>query len=488
MNLFFCYGFDNQMTGNALNNLLDGRAGNDWLDGGAGNDTLIGGLGDDTFVVDSTGDQIVENAGEGTDTVRSSASWTLGTTVERLVLTGTDNINGTSSTADMGDIRGNSGNNVLTVQNTGLQAWVLYGGPGDDTYVVQSGMTFCVENPGEGIDTIQTSGGYDLSTQAHDIENVTLTGTASTSATGNEVDNALIGNSGVNRLTGKGGNDYLDGGAGADTMLGGLGNDTYLVDNASDVVTEYAGEGTDAVRSSITYTLPDNVEQLTLTGTSNLKGTGNALDNVIVGNSGRNTLTGGAGNDWLDGGTNSDGLVGGTGDDTYVVDATGDSITENAGEGADTVLSSVTWTLGTNLENLTLIGAIAVNGTGNTLNNALAGNSANNVLTGGAGDDSLDGGAGADTLVGGTGNDTYSLDRGYGPDIIQENDTTAGNTDIAQFMSGIATDQVWFQHSGSNLVVSIIGTSDSSRRRRQTSQPSISGIIISSKTRSGCVR
>ena len=102
-------------------------------------------------------------------------------------------------------------------------------------------------------------------------------------------------------------------------------------------------------------------------------------------------------------------------------------------------------------KNLTLIGASAIDGTGNGLNNSLTGNGAANTL---------DGGTGADTLAGGMGNDTYRLGRGYGADTVQENDATSGNTDVAQFLAGIATDQIWFQHTGNDLVASIIGTAD----------------------------
>jgi Ca2+-binding RTX toxin-like protein len=142
------------------------------------------------------------------------------------------------------------------------------------------------------------------------------------------------------------------------------------------------------------------------------------------------------------------------------VNVSTDIVTENANEGTDTIESSVTLTLGTNLENLTLTGTTAINGTGNTVNNVLKGNSAVNSLSGAAGNDTLDGGAGADTLTGGTGNDTYIMGRGYAADTVVENDTTAGNTDIAQFLSGVATDQIWFRHVGNNLEASIIGTSD----------------------------
>jgi Ca2+-binding RTX toxin-like protein len=124
------------------------------------------------------------------------------------------------------------------------------------------------------------------------------------------------------------------------------------------------------------------------------------------------------------------------------------------------VQSSVTYTLAANVESLTLTGGANRNGTGNTVDNVLTGNNAINTLTGNAGNDTLDGQGGNDILVGGTGNDTYVLGAGYGNDTIRENDSTAGNTDTTQFLAGIGTNQIWLQHVGSNLEVSVIGTTD----------------------------
>ncbi|MBE9234377.1 hemolysin, partial [Cuspidothrix issatschenkoi LEGE 03284] len=152
-----------------------------------------------------------------------------------------------------------------------------------------------------------------------------------------------------------------------------------------DTITENANEGTDTIQSSVTYTIAalDNVENLTLTGTAAIDGTGNTGNNVITGNSANNTLDGGAGTDTL---------IGGTGDDIYIVDIATDTITENADEGTDTIQSNVTFTIATltNVENLTLTGISAIDGTGNAGDNVITGNSSTNALTGGAGVDRFD--------------------------------------------------------------------------------------------------
>ncbi|MCQ8901786.1 calcium-binding protein [Acinetobacter baumannii] len=279
----------------------------------------------------------------------------------------------------------------------------MYGGKGDDIFVIDSSTDIVNENVNEGIDTVQSSITYSL---GNNVENLTLTGTTAINGTGNALNNTLLGNSAINTLTDGAGDDYLDGGAGNDKLLGGLGNDVYVVDSTTDTITENTNEGIDTVRSSVTYTLGNNLENLTLTGTTAINATGNALNNTLIGNSAVNTLTGGAGDDYLDGGAGNDKLLGGLGNDVYVVDSTTDTITENTNEGIDTVRSSVTYTLGNNLENLTLTGTTAINATGNALNNTLIGNNEVNILNGGAGNDILDGQGGNDQFTGGTGSDT----------------------------------------------------------------------------------
>ena len=125
-------------------------------------------------------------------------------------------------------------------------------------------------------------------------------------------------------------------------------------------------------------------------------------------------------------------MAGGFGDDAYVVEVAGDVVTEGVNAGIDTVRASLSYTLGANVENLVLTGTAAVNGTGNTLDNSLVGNAGANLLTGNAGNDRLDGAGGGDILKGGAGNDVYVMARGYGTEIVQENDATVGNTDVPE--------------------------------------------------------
>jgi Ca2+-binding RTX toxin-like protein len=282
----------------------------------------------------------------------------------------------------------------------GMGADTMVGGSGNDTYIVDDVSDVVTENVGAGTDTIQSSITYSLidtdgaGVNGGNVENLALTGTGNINATGNSGNNSLSGNSG---------NNFLDGGTGTDVMSGGAGNDIYKVDDAGDVVTEASGEGFDSVWTTLaTYTLAANIEELNYVGvnTAAFTGTGNSLNNV---------LQGWGGNDTLDGGSGSDTMVGFAGNDTYIVDNADDTVTENAAEGTDSVLSSVTHTLSANVENLTLTGVANSNATGNNLNNNLTGNSGNNIL---------DGGAGADAMVGNGGNDTYVVnDAG---DVVDE--------------------------------------------------------------------
>lgn len=195
--------------------------------------------------------------------------------------------------------------------------------------------------------------------------------------------------------------DTLVGSIKRDRLEGGAGDDTYTVNLITDAVVENADEGTDTVNSSVTNTLAANVENLTLTGTLLINGTGNDLDNTLTGNAAANQLFGLGGNDILNGGLGGDKMTGGTGNDTYYIDSSKDSIVELVDGGTDQVITTITHKLGANVENLTLAGTSGISGTGNALNNTITGNSGNN---------NLNGGVGADTLKGGLGNDIYVVD------------------------------------------------------------------------------
>ena len=313
-------------------------------------------------------------------------------------------------------------------------------------------------------------------------------GSGNDAITGNGANNKLYGNNGADTLKGLGGNDWLeggngddllDGGLGADTMRGGAGGDVYIVDNAGDVVTESPSAGTDEVRSSVSFTLGNNVEYLVLTGGnawtvmqaaplaaellaavntdvgltlwhgiiassaissnihsaiysdihSNIGGTVAEFATEVslewdyvpningTGNSLSNIIIGNAGNNIIDGRAGADRMAGGTGDDTYHVDSLGDVVREAAFAGTDTVIATVTHALAANVENLTLAGSAHINGTGNALDNVIVGNDRNNVLDGGTGKDEIFGGLGNDTFVFKSAAETGV---GFTADVIQD--------------------------------------------------------------------
>ncbi|MFW9270565.1 M10 family metallopeptidase C-terminal domain-containing protein, partial [Pseudomonas sp. NR3] len=403
---------DDTLIGNALGNLLDGRGGRDVMTGGAGNDT---------YVVDDSRDTISETSTLATevDTVRSSLSWSLGANLENLTLTGIANLNG-SGNALSNVLTGNAGNNVL---DGGAGRDTLVGGAGNDSYVIDNVNDSVVELADGGIDLVRTAVTHTLSAN---VENGQLLGVAALNLVGNALNNSLVGNAAANVLNGLGGADTLDGGAG---------NDTYHVDNAGDTVIERGASLTeiDSVISTVNFALGTNVENLTLSGAGSINGSGNALNNRITGNAGANIL---------DGGLGIDTLVGGTGSDTYVVDNLKDVVSETStlASEIDSVRASVNWVLGANLENLTLTGIAAINGSGNALNNVLTGNAGANVLNGLAG---------RDTLVGGDGNDIYMLDNtgdsvvelaDEGRDVVRTtvSHTLAANVEDGQLLGAAA--------------------------------------------------
>src|SRR5262249_34097838 len=326
-----------------------------------------------------------------------------------------------TGTAKNDTLDGGDGNDTLDGR-TGVDS--LVGGTGNDTYVLDSTMDKISETGNDAGDTVQAPFSVDLSLTAYaGIENVTLTGTAALNAIGGGVANHLVGNSGAN---------VLDGREGADTLEGGKGNDTYFVDNIGDIVVEIPGGGVDTVKSTTSYTLADPfVENLTLlAGAGDISATGNALANMLTGNEGNNTL---------DGGLGADRMIGGLGDDTYILDNAKDIVIEAAKAGTDIVQSSVNYTLGTNIEDLLMVGAAAV-GIGNAVDNIISGDDAgdklsglagNDTITGGAGSDMIDGGLGNDSLTGGAGNDTYVLSSPL--DLVHEDPGGGSDTVLAAF-------------------------------------------------------
>ncbi|WP_170915534.1 hypothetical protein RVR34_00125 [Microcystis aeruginosa FBCC-A68] len=404
-------------TGNALNNRLTGNALNNILDGGVGNDEMSGGLGDDTYIVDSSSDRVSEASNAGIDTVQASVSFTLGSNLENLVLTGAFDLNGNGNSGD-NRLTGNAGDNRL---DGGSGADTMAGGAGDDTYVVDNTGDLVTEAVNSGLDGVETNlAAYTLTDNVENLQLfISWNDSVNRNGTGNSLANLLLGNNGANNLAGLdgddqlfgnngsdtllggNGNDLLDGGLGDDRLEGGTGDDRYLVNSALDVIVEAAAAGVDTVESSLSFILGANLENLILTGTINIDGQGNGLNNQLTGNNGNNNLDGGAG---------ADTMAGGGGNDTYTVDDAGDVVMESAGGGEDHVRSSITYTLSSDLEHLTLLGTTAINGTGNASANRLSGNSAANRLEGLAGNDTLDGGAGADTLNGGLGADLYRVD------------------------------------------------------------------------------
>ncbi|MDO8386183.1 MAG: calcium-binding protein [Polaromonas sp.] len=451
-------GGDDELYGGGGNDTLDGGAGDDYLEGGVGNDVYLFGRGSgqdyiwdeddligniDTLRVDSsvsTSDIAVTRdefnlyvSVIGTEDRVTIYDWFYDSAyaIERVeFFDGTVWHQDDLAAMALTEVVGTEGDDVLTgtagheLLNGGAGADVMAGGTGNDSYVVDAVADVVTERANEGSDTVRSVVSYKLGAN---VENLTLAGIDAINATGNSLNNILIGNAARNTL---------NGGAGADTMMGGGGDDTYYVDNTGDTVSEAQGEGIDRVISSISYTLGDHLEDLQLSGTGNTDAAGNAQDNKLTGNSGANTLTGGAGDDRLTGGLGADQMLGGEGDDFYEVDNTADVVGEFAGEGVDTVEASVTYTLGSEVENLILTGLTAIDGTGNALNNVLQGNAADNTLTGGAGNDSLNGMKGLDILVGGAGNDSYLFEDDI--DIIVEEEGGGRDTLISRLSVTLA--------------------------------------------------
>ena len=410
----------NGLVGSVYNDTLKGNQNPNNLDGGLGNDTLSGAGGDDVDQLNSSsttvpytisttvGDQIIEKAGAGVDTVWAvNTSYILPSNVENLELiggaTGSAHFaigNGLSNklTGDAGNNRLDGGRDSAGNGKNSSNADTMIGGDGNDTYVVDNAADVVTESSATGgNDTIESSVTLKLKDNGN-VENLLLVGTLAINGTGNELNNQITGNDG---------NNILDGKAGADVMTGFAGNDTYVVNNTGDSVFETDGttNGVDTIKTSVELSgtfggtaLNTNVENLTLLDVNSSSGssspvyaTGNNVDNILTGNNVGNTISGGAGSDTLigaggadslDGGAGADVMVGGAAGDTYSVDTTnipsghvvtltaGDVVTEKSGGGTDTVNSSVNYGLSPYVEKLNLTGT-ATDGIGNSSANII---------------------------------------------------------------------------------------------------------------------
>lgn len=313
---------DDRLYGNAGDDEVNGGIGNDIMDGGIGIDKMFGGVGNDQMW-----------GGDGNDIM---AGFTPSNDLKQTLAAGE---------TDDDLMYGGAGDDLILGGLGADQAWggigndELQGGDGNDQLYGEAGNDRLFGQVGN--DIIYGGDGDDF------IMGFTGTNEAKqTLAAGESDDDFLYGGAGADTIVGGLGNDFIDGGAGADYMEGGQGNDIYIVNSVNDVILEQVGEGYDTVISSSNYILNANIEELRLVEGFNINGTGNSLANRIVGNGLDNIL---------DGVTGADVMIGGLGNDTYYVDNVGDQVVELAGEGTETVNASISYTLGANVENLTLL-------------------------------------------------------------------------------------------------------------------------------------
>jgi hypothetical protein len=319
------------LTGNANNNVLNGNGGNDVLQGGGGVDTISGGAGDDTYRIADTLSTLIENPGEGSDTIQILAGgptvFTLAANFENLTFLNNVQHAGLGNTADniitggqgRDQLEGREGNDILVDGGGAVgNEDTLIGGVGNDIYVVGLRGTSTIEAVGEGIDEVRTSQPiYELQPN---VENLTMSDNAIHGLVGgNELANVLRGGTGRDDIFGRGGDDTIFGGAGTpNTLSGAQGNDTYVVEAVGDTIIEAVGEGADIVQTALSsFTLPANVEALIYTGSGTFLGVGSSGNNSIVGGANADQLNGLDGDDVLIGGSGADQLQGGNGSDLF---------------------------------------------------------------------------------------------------------------------------------------------------------------------------
>ena len=302
----------------------------------------------------------------------------------------------------------------------------------DDIFNLLTDSAIDMDNPA----TAGFDAGFDVGTGAGLIQADRAVGYAATlTITGDDNANTLLGTHLADTIDGGGGADFLDGRGGTDTLIGGAGDDTFIVNNTGVQIVEADGGGTDTVRALVSVTLAANVEILQLVGSDPINGTGNGLDNTIIGNSAANIIDGGAG---------ADIMKGGAGNDTYYVDNPGDAVTELAGNGTDTVYASVDYmlTVGSAVEFL--------RGNAGKTGLHLTGNALANTLVGRNGADTLDGGGGSDRLGGGAGDDTYIVNNA-GVKVIELNGNGT-DTEQASVSATLAANVENLTLTGSNAI------------------------------------
>ncbi|MCK1711255.1 MULTISPECIES: FG-GAP-like repeat-containing protein [unclassified Bradyrhizobium] len=354
------------VTGSASDDTITGAAGADSIAAGGGNDKIIGFVGADTI-----------NGGAGTDTIVLSATSPDLNTATNAQITNVEAVSAASATQSVTiDLHNQTEGVTITAS---AFADLITGAAGSDSIIGFVGAD--TVDGGAGTDNIvlsATSTDLNIATDAQ-IVNVEAINAASAAAgavvdlhsqsegftiTGGASDDTITGGAGIDSIAAGGGNDQIIGFVGADSVNGGAGTDTLVLSATS----------TDL--NAATNAQISNVEAVS--GASATAGVTIDLHNQNEGF----TITGSAFADLITGGGGADTLIGGLGNDTYVVAKAGDSVVENAGGGTDTVQASVTYTLATNVENLTLTGTSIINGTGNTLGNTIIGSSGNNTLAG----------------------------------------------------------------------------------------------------------
>lgn len=394
------------LLGGTGNDTLTAGSGNDVLDGGTGIDTMSGGLGNDTFFVDSLLDAMTDDGGTDTIILNLGGTYTMPSgSIENLIanfgstLVIANSLNNQLSGGAGGQVfRGLGGNNRID-GGADVDA-VDYSTAGQAVSVFLNHGT-ASNNGFGGADTLSNIEGV-IGSDFND----TIFGDGGS--------NRLQGGNGADILVGLGGDDILDGGAGGpgnsfNEMIGGEGDDQYIQSAAGDTLYEAAGEGTDTVFTTLaSLSLRDNFENLTYGGSASFAGAGNDLANVIRGKLAADQLSGLGGDDILYGDAGAaNTLIGGAGNDVYVSEASGDSIVEAAGGGADMVITALSqFVLADNVEALVFTGNGAL-GLGNAANNSMVGSDGADRLYAGAGDDRVIGRSGADELQGGAGADQF---------------------------------------------------------------------------------